>query len=191
VRCTRGRAAATDARRPSSCISTRARAAGCGQLPAPAPCRLGDRLQRVAVQRSDRRPGVPAHQGRGDAVADRPLLGGHRHLRPRIRSLPHPRCGRSRRIPRRLSRRRRAGPGRQRLHQRHRRMGPQPRPGPRGAPARSLATGGSSPASNGPRHGLTAARPWKRTSPTSRAARPAKASTSAPWQAPSTWCSVA
>ncbi|CAM5712794.1 glycosyl hydrolase family 65 protein [Streptomyces violaceorubidus] len=61
-------------------------------------------------------------------AADRALLGRLRHLGRAPRAAPHPGCRRPRRVPRGLSGCRPAGPGRQRLHQRHRRRaGPHPR----------------------------------------------------------------
>lgn len=126
-------------------------------LPAPAPRRLGGRLQRVAVRTGQWRHRVPALQGCGDAAGDRPFLGLGRGLGRCPRPLSHPRGGRSRRVPRRLSGRRRTGGGRQRLHQCH---------GGLGADARSICaarcpspiSGSSSNSSSSPRRSPSAGR---------------------------------
>ena len=106
------------------------------QVPPPAPRQHRRRLQRLAVLPGHRRPGVPVGLRRRDAAGDRPLLGQHRHLRPRPGPLRDPRGHGARRVPRRLPRPRRARPGQQRLHQRDGRLGPVPGAGDPGAAPR-------------------------------------------------------
>jgi hypothetical protein len=97
-----------------------------------------------------RRPRAPRRPRRGDDAGDRSLLRRPRRLRRRPRPVPDPRRDGARRVQHPLSRRRRAGDRRQRLHQRDDRLVVVARAGgarcaSRGPPQRAGGTAGARP----------------------------------------------
>ena len=157
-----------------------------GQLAAAAARRARRRVQHLAVLRGDRGPRLPGQPRRGADPRDRPVLGRRRDLRPRGRPLRPARRHGTGRVPRRLPVAGRAGPGQQRLHQRHGRLdahqGTRRRPGAAGAPP----SGAAGPARGdpvragavGPRQPQAAAAlaGGRRSSPSSRATRSSRSS---------------
>ena len=85
-----------------------------GQLAPAAPRQLGDRLQRLALLSVDAGHAVPAPLRRRDGGRDRPAVRQPSDVQRGGRALRDQRRHGSRRIPRRLSRSRRAGAGQQR-----------------------------------------------------------------------------
>ena len=92
----------------------------------PAPRRPGRGLQRLALPPGHRRRRVPLRPRRRGADRDRPVLGQHRHLRPRPGPVRDPGRHGARRVPLRLPGRAGGGHRQQRVHERHGRVGPAP-----------------------------------------------------------------